>query len=72
MGFITLSLPLERWITVSEVRQLDAVRLCKAHLEMAQRELAEALGLSLGAANYCLKALVDKGEVRLEDFHSNP
>ena len=39
---------------------------------MTQRELAEALGVSLGAANYCLKALVQKGWVKLENFQNNP
>ena len=39
---------------------------------MSQRELAEALGVSVGAANYCLKALVEKGWVKLENFRKNP
>jgi len=38
---------------------------------MTQRELAETLGVSLGGANYCLKALVEKGWVNLESFQSN-
>ena len=57
---------------MSEERQLDALRLLEADPEMTQRELAEALGVSLGAANYCLKALVEKGWVKLENFQSNP
>ena len=28
--------------------------------------------MSLGATNYCLKALVDKGWVKLENFSKNP
>ena len=39
---------------------------------MTQRELAEALGVSLGATNYCLKALVEKGWLKLENFQRNP
>ena len=57
---------------MSEQRQLDAMRLLDANPEMTQRELAEALGVSLGAANYCLKALVEKGWVKLENFQNNP
>ena len=57
---------------MSEERQLDALRLLEANPEMTQRELAEALGVSLGAANYCLKALVEKGWLKLENFQSNP
>ena len=33
-----------------------------------QRELAETLGVSLGKANYCLKALLSKGLVKIENF----
>ena len=39
---------------------------------MTQRELSEALGVSLGATNYCLKALVEKGWLKLESFKRNP
>ena len=38
---------------------------------MSQRQLADNLGISLGAANYCLKALVEKGWVKLENFQKN-
>ena len=57
---------------MSEERQLDALRLLEINPEMTQRELAEALGVSLGAANYCLKALVEKGWIKLEAFQNNP
>ena len=57
---------------MSEQRQLDALRLLEANPKMTQRELARALGVSLGAANYCLKALVEKGWVKLENFQNNP
>ena len=39
---------------------------------MSQRQLADSLGVSLGAANYCMKALVEKGWVKLENFQKNP
>ena len=57
---------------MSEQRQLNAMRLLETNPKMTQRELAEALGVSLGAANYCLKALVEKGWVKLENFQNNP
>ena len=37
-----------------------------------QRELAEALGFSLGKLNYCLKALQNKGLVKIQNFKKNP
>lgn len=35
---------------------------------MTQRELAKELGLSVGSINYCLKALMDKGLVKMKNF----
>ena len=57
---------------MTEERNLNALRLLQEKPEMSQRELAEALGVSVGAANYCLKALVEKGWVKLENFQKNP
>ena len=57
---------------MAEERHLNALRLLEQNPEMTQRELAEALGVSVGAANYCLKALVEKGWVKLENFQKNP
>jgi len=34
----------------------------------SQRELAEGLGFSLGKLNYCLKALQEKGLVKIQNF----
>ena len=38
---------------------------------MTQRELAEELGVSLGKANYCLKALIEKGLVKASNFKNS-
>ena len=40
--------------------------------ESTQRELAKELGFSLGKLNYCLKALQEKGLVKIENFKKNP
>jgi len=37
-----------------------------------QRELAEELGFSLGKLNYCLKALKNKGLIKMQNFRRNP
>ena len=39
---------------------------------MSQRQLADNLGVSLGAANCCMKALIKKGWVKLENFQKTP
>tara|TARA_E500000178_G_C16976893_1_gene733811 strand:- start:1050 stop:1355 length:306 start_codon:yes stop_codon:yes gene_type:complete len=38
----------------------------------SQREMAEELGFSLGKLNYCLKALKQKGLVKIQNFKKNP
>ena len=36
--------------------------------EASQREMAQVLGFSLGKLNYCLRALKDKGLVKINNF----
>ncbi|NDC62149.1 MAG: MarR family EPS-associated transcriptional regulator [Betaproteobacteria bacterium] len=36
--------------------------------DMTQREIAERLGISTSGLNYCLKALIDKGWVKVQNF----
>lgn len=44
----------------------------EANPQISQRELARALGFSLGKTNYCLKALLEKGWVKVGNFKRNP
>lgn len=39
--------------------------------QLSQRELARELGISLGKANYCLRALIRKGWVKAANFKSS-
>ncbi|WP_206419938.1 MarR family EPS-associated transcriptional regulator [Minwuia thermotolerans] len=48
------------------------LRLLQANPEMSQREMSDALGVSLGGVNYCLKALLEKGLVKLGNFSAAP
>ncbi len=36
--------------------------------QLSQRKLAESLGVSVGKTNYCLRALVDRGLVKVKNF----
>ena len=47
---------------------LKVLRQLEANPDMTQRELAKHLGVSLGKANYCLKALIDRGWVKVRNF----
>ena len=47
------------------------MRLIRAKPELSQRELATSLGMSLGKANYCLRALIEKGFVKAENYRKS-
>jgi EPS-associated MarR family transcriptional regulator len=49
---------------------LRVMRILHDSPDITQRELAEKLGLSVGGLNYCLKALIDKGWVKIQSFGS--
>ncbi len=44
------------------------LRLLEANPDLTQREIAKELGLSTGGINYCLRALIDKGWVKVQNF----
>ena len=44
------------------------MRLLEGKPDLSQREIASELGISLGAVNYCLKALGAKGYVKVQNF----
>ncbi len=47
------------------------MRLLEANPDLTQRELAHALGVSVGGLNYCLKALIQKGFVKVNNFRQS-
>ena len=47
---------------------LELLRLLEQHPEYSQRQLAVALGVSLGKTHYLLKALLGKGWVKAQNF----
>ena len=51
---------------------LDLLRSIKKKPHSSQREMAQELGFSLGKLNYCLKALQNKGLVKIQNFKKNP
>ena len=51
----------------AEVR-LRVLRALGENPELTQRQLAEELGISLGGVNYAVKALVERGLVKMKNF----
>ncbi len=40
--------------------------------KLTQRELAKKIGISLGGVNFCLKALITIGHIKVDNFSNNP
>jgi len=53
-------------------RALDVLRALEAEPEVSQRKLARRIDLSLGRTNYVLKALIEKGWVKVGNFSQSP
>lgn len=49
-------------------QQLELMRLLDEQPAASQREISSRLGLSLGKANYLVRALLDKGLVKMQNF----
>lgn len=44
------------------------LKLLEDHPDLSQRELADKLGVSNGKLHYCMRALIDKGLIKLGNF----
>lgn len=51
--------------------QFELMRLIGDKPALSQRELASSLGMSLGKANYVLRALIEKGFVKAENYRNS-
>lgn len=47
------------------------LKLVQTKPEISQRELAKELGVSLGKAHFCLKALIEKGLLKATNFRNS-
>jgi EPS-associated MarR family transcriptional regulator len=55
-------------LTSQDEIQLKVLRLLHEQPELSQRNIAKELGVSLGGINFCFKALVEKGWLKLDNF----
>ena len=53
---------------IQEDTRFRVMRLLQDNPDLTQRELADKLGISVGGLNYCLKALMEKGWVKMNNF----
>ncbi|AKH20852.1 MarR family EPS-associated transcriptional regulator [Sedimenticola thiotaurini] len=60
-----------RTSSMQEDTRFRVLRLLEERPDMTQREIAEALGISLGGVNYCMRALIEKGLVKIHNFQNS-
>ena len=52
----------------SDENVMKALKVLEKHPELSQRQLAKALGVSLGKTHYILNSLIDVGFVKVDNF----
>lgn len=50
---------------------LELMHIVQENPNISQRQLAKEIGLSIGKVNYCLKALIDIGFVKVDNFSNS-
>jgi EPS-associated MarR family transcriptional regulator len=60
-----------RQAKLQEDTYFRVMRILQKNPDLTQRELAEKLGISVGGLNYCLKALMEKGLVKMKNFSNS-
>lgn len=53
---------------IRDEARFQILRQLHENPQLSQRELGERVGISLGAVNYCLRALMEKGFVKAGNF----
>ena len=53
---------------LQEDTHFRVLRMLQENPDLTQREIAARLGLSTSGLNYCLRALIDKGWVKVQNF----
>ncbi len=56
---------------LSDENRYQLLKLLEENPKLSQRQIAAALGVSLGKVNFCLQALIDVGSVKVTNFSRN-
>ena len=56
---------------LQEDTHFRVLSLLESQPDLNQREMAKALGVSLGGVNYCLRALAAKGLIKMHNFQAS-
>ena len=56
---------------INQELEYRALKILEQKPDLTQRQLSEALGVSLGKTNYVLKSLIDVGWIKLDNFQKS-
>ncbi len=56
---------------LDETTHYSLLKTLEENPGLSQRALAKKLGVSLGKVNFCLKALVEKGSLKISNFRNS-
>lgn len=56
---------------LDETTHYSLLKTLEENPGLSQRDLAKKLGVSLGKVNFCLKALIEKGSVKINNFRNS-
>ena len=63
--------PLDDDLSKADSVRFQVLRALEEKPASTQRELADRLGISLGRVNYCIQALVAKGQMKVGNFKAS-
>jgi EPS-associated MarR family transcriptional regulator len=59
------------FVMLTDEYRYKILKELEANPEISQRELAKALGISLGKVNFCIQALIEKGLIKARNFKNS-
>jgi EPS-associated MarR family transcriptional regulator len=68
---VSVTIMTSRQAKLQEDTHFRVMRILQENPDLTQRELAERVGVSVGGLNYCLKALMEKGLVKMKNFSNS-
>jgi EPS-associated MarR family transcriptional regulator len=54
-----------------ETTHYSLLKILEENPALSQRVMAKRMGISIGKINYCLNALVEKGNVKIKNFSNS-
>ena len=70
-GLMAFVQPLNTRLMLTDEYRAKILKKLEEDPQISQRDLARELGISLGKANYCLRALIQIGLIKANNFKNN-